>query len=48
MSTTQKMYLGSDEIGITKFGKDGNTIRGAFPAKFDVDYLVVAGGGGGG
>ena len=48
MATTQKMYLGSDEIGITKFGKDGNTIRGAFKKQFNVDFIVVAGGGGGG
>ena len=48
MASTQKIYLGSDEIQITKFGEHGNTIRGAFPFTIPIDYLVVAGGGGGG
>jgi len=48
MATTQKMYLGDDEIGITRFGEDGNIINGAFTFTLPIDYLVVAGGGGGG
>lgn len=48
MATTQKMYLGNDEIGITRFGEDGNIINGAFTYILDIDYLVVAGGAGGG
>jgi len=48
MAETQKLYLGDDEIGITRFGEDGNLIRGAFPFSLGIDYLVVAGGGSGG
>ncbi len=48
MAETQKLYLGDDEIGITRFGEDGNLIKGAFPFSLGIDYLVVAGGGSGG
>ncbi len=48
MAQTQKMYLGDHEIGITRFGEDGNIINGSFPFLLDIDYLVVAGGGAGG
>lgn len=48
MAETQKLYLGDDEIGITRFGEDGNLIRGAFPFSLGIDYLVVGAGGGGG
>ena len=48
MSSTQKMYLGDHEIGITRFGEDGNIINGAFRYEIDVDFLIVGGGGSGG
>ena len=48
MSSTQKMYLGDHEIGITRFGEHGNIINGGFPYFLDIDYLLVGGGGGGG
>ena len=48
MAQTQKMYLGEHEIGITRFGEDGNIINGAFRYEVDVDFLIVGGGGSGG
>ena len=48
MAQTQKMYLGDHEIGITRFGEDGNIINGSFRYEVDVDFLIVGGGGSGG
>lgn len=46
MAQTQKIYLGNDEIQITKFGEHGNIIRAAFianPLVFDLYPGAAAG-----